>query len=271
VLQHFNTVVFLRSLEEEAGLFASQMLGLRWESSGIISTAQWGRMASSWFREQVPICRPGDLSRLTPHQAFVLRRDGSRTDFPVWFAPWFEIETRPEPPTVASSTEAPVTFTAEYVRRVFYRMGIAPTWTPEVIEAACQSCRPKRETAAVLSQVTTFFRNKACLVPEGLAGLPTCWLVALPGILWSLRQPNWDCLPFLINRVAWREGALLLGFENEEAPLVPSAIVWDRIRMAVNRLVYPNLWRPLARRHRLALWHAHPELRAALASPDIEV
>lgn len=38
-----------------------------------------------------------------------------------------------------------------------------------------------------------------------------------------------------------------------------------------NRSVYPNLWRPLLRRHQHALCQAHPELRAALAAQDIEV
>jgi hypothetical protein len=45
----------------------------------------------------------------------------------------------------------------------------------------------------------------------------------------------------------------------------------DGIRLVVNRSVYPNLWRPLLRRHQHALWQAHPELRAALAGQEIEV
>jgi len=30
--------------------------------------------------------------------------------------------------------------------------------------------------------------------------LPTCWLRAIPGILWRMRKPHWQQLPFFIDR-----------------------------------------------------------------------
>jgi hypothetical protein len=86
-----------------------------------------------------------------------------------------------------------------------------------------------------------------------------------------LRKPQWKHLPFFINRVACQDGVLLLGFAQEQHPAAPNATALDGIRLAVNRSVYPNLWRPLLRRHQHALWQAHPELRAALAGQDMEV
>jgi len=81
----------------------------------------------------------------------------------------------------------------------------------------------------------------------------------------------WFDLPFFINRVACQDGVLLLGFAQEQHPATSNGTALDGIRLAVNRSVYPNLWRPLLRRHQHALWQAHPELRAALAGQDIEV
>jgi len=87
VLQHFNTLIFLRSLEEEAGRLATLTLGLRREGAPSASTKAKG----GWLiftpplrpSSLVPVCPPGELSRLATHQAYVLFRDGSRTEFPV--------------------------------------------------------------------------------------------------------------------------------------------------------------------------------------------
>jgi energy-coupling factor transporter ATP-binding protein EcfA2 len=275
LVQHFNTVCFLRSLEEEAGRFAMLSLGLRREgASTSLSELVGGWLTLGQPRRAtrlVPVCPPGELSRLAAHQAYALFRDGSRTEFPVWFAPWFEMQSSPDLLPPASSPGKPEPFTPQDVRRLLELAGASPLWAPEVLQAACEMCQPKQEPKSLLGEVIGFFGDKAGIVPEGLAELPGCWLVALPGILWSLRKEYWTRLPFVISKVGCRDGMLLLGFEKEQTPDTPDATVWDRIRAIVNRSVYPSLWRPLARRHRLALWRAHPELRAVLGGQDIDV
>ena len=100
LVQHFNTVFFMRSLEEEAGRFAMMTLGLRRESAPASSTElDYGWLTLGQPRRAtslVPVCPPGELSRLAAHQAYALFRDGSRTEFPVWIAPWFELQSSPD-------------------------------------------------------------------------------------------------------------------------------------------------------------------------------
>ena len=60
-------------------------------------------------------------------------------------------------------------------------------------------------------------------------------------------------LPYMIWRVACVDGVLLLGFAPEMDPRDATVTAWDRIRVRVNRCVYPSRWRPLLRRHRLQL------------------
>ena len=260
---------------EEAGRLATLTLGLRREGAPSASTKAEGVWVI--FRPPprpsslVPVCPPGELSRLATHQAYALFRDGSRTEFPVWFAPWFELQGSKKPPTPASSPGEYDPYTAEHVRQLLCRAGTTPLWTPEVVQAACRLCQPRQKPGTLMKKVRAFFRNKACIVPEGLGKLPACWLAALPGILWALRKPQWKHLPFFIDRVACQDGVLLLGFAQEQHPATPNATALDGIRLVVNRSVYPNLWRPLLRRHQHALWQAHPELRAALAGQDFEV
>jgi hypothetical protein len=44
--------------------------------------------------------------------------------------------------------------------------------------------------------------------------------------------------------------------------------MWDKIRMTVNRNIYPNRWRRLKQRHRMLLQFARPDLHSELhASP----
>ena len=185
-------------------------LGLRREND----PASWTGLVGGWLTlgqprratRLVPVCPPGELSRLAAHQAFALFRDGSRTEFPVWFIPWFELQVSRNLPPPASSPGEPELFTARDVRRLLQLAGASPLWAPEVLQAACEMCQPNQDPKSMLGEVVGFFADKAGVVPEGLAELPACWLVALPGILWSLRQEEWTRLPFLISKVGCRDG-----------------------------------------------------------------
>jgi hypothetical protein len=91
--------------------------------------------------------------------------------------------------------------------------------------------------------------------------LPECWLAALPGILWGVRKPHWTKLPFFIDHVAVKEGALLLSFAQEQPNPDGRVTAWDRIRVAVNAGLYPSRWRPLSRRDYFRLIRQRPDLR----------
>ena len=271
VLLNFNTIAFLRTREEEAGEFAALSLGAReaqppakaepaWED-GVVAT-----LSRSWRSEKPPepVCPPGTLGRLRPHQGYVVHSDGSRTSWPVWFAPWFELSEE-----TSGNQNAPLenhaSFTAQYVCRLMERCGMKPILSSEMLSAAVQLDAALDERA--LERARDFFRSKAGLVPKGLESLPASWLAGLPGILWAMRKPHWMNLPYMIWRVACVDGVLLLSFAQEMDPRDAPVTAWDRIRVRVNRCVYPSRWRPLLRRHRLQLslkWpNLQPEAQAA--------
>lgn len=116
--------------------------------------------------------------------------------------------------------------------------------------------KPKRgEFARALKQATKLFRRRAIIVPKGLDSLPIDWLKALPHILWSLRKPHWDVLPFRMCEVCAVDGMLQLRFAQEPLRYILDEHVggFDRIRIAVNAALYPSRWRPLKRRDSLLL------------------
>jgi hypothetical protein len=269
VLLNFNTIAFLRTREEEAGEFAALSLGLRdgppsakakpeWEDSMIATLSQWPRS------EERPtlVCPPGTLGRLRPHQGYVVNSDGSRTPWPVWFAPWFEMaeETSGNQHVLP---ESHASFTAQYVCRLMERYNLKPILSSEMLSAAVQLDAALHGRA--LQRARDFFRNKTGLVPEGLESLPASWLAGLPGILWAMRKAQWMKVPCMIQRAACVDGVLLLSFAQEMDPRDPRVTAWDRIRVRVNRCVYPSRWRPLLRRHQLSLtWpNFRPELHGA--------
>lgn len=276
VVQNFNTVVFLRSLEEETGRFAGFALGTRSEPrprkppgwpEGELAMLTGVPSASAL----VPVCAPGALNRLASHQAFILFRDGSRTEYPVWFAP------PPDSPKERVTAAPPAQSTKDYPLSpqrqavLMARLGCQRWLTPDVVEAALGVWTPKVEPRKVLERVADFFRARAHLVPRGLERLPLRWLTALPGILWGLRNAYWTRLPFAINEMACEQGMLLLGFTHEQDPTATPTTAGDLVRVIVNRSIYPSLWRPLSLRLYHELWRRHPELRPALSrqSPDV--
>ena len=213
-----------------------------------------------------PVCPPGGLGRLPAHQGYVVKSDGIVTQAPVWFAPWFELQTRtPKPATPIA--EAGDQVAAQRLEVLMERSGFPPLHSPAVIAAAWKLKRRSQRRALKLA--TDFFRAKAYLVPQGLETLPTPWLLALPGILWSLRASYWMGLPWRIERVACVNGRLLLQFAQEAQPPDDRPSAWNELRVAVNARLYPSRWRPLKRPHRLRLAHRHPRLRAALLAGNV--
>ncbi|HEY9173180.1 MAG TPA: TraM recognition domain-containing protein [Verrucomicrobiae bacterium] len=266
VLANFNTLVFLRTREPEANEFATVSLGMRKPRPAPPRADQWvdsvvKQLARPSESRMGPVCPPGGLGRLPAHQGYVVKSDGTVTQETVWFAPWFELQTRTPKPTTPIA-EAGDQVAAQRLEVLMERSGFPPLHSPAVIAAAWKLKRRSQRRALKLA--TDFFRAKAYLVPQGLETLPTPWLLALPGILWSLRASYWIGLPWRIQRVACVNGRLLLQFAQEAQPPDDRPSAWNELRVAVNARLYPSRWRPLKRPHRLRLAHRHPRLRAEL-------
>ncbi len=135
ILLNFNTLVFMRTREQETGEFATVTLGNReqppapkpkeaWEDSvvKVLST----RSDSKWQDKRV--APPGALGRLQPHQAYVVKSDGSRFQSPLWFAPWFDMEPV-SPPVIQTSPNRK--FSATHVEQLLRRHGIAQVLSKE--------------------------------------------------------------------------------------------------------------------------------------------
>jgi hypothetical protein len=271
ILQHFNTVVFLRNLEEETNRFASVALGARTVARGIGNKSNreegWIGLQERQRRivhAQVPICPPGGLGRLAAHQAFGIFSDGTRTEHPLWFQPYFETLTDKQAVEVKPPAQVPCRDSAEHLHSLMRARGITPKWTGDVVGAVAKFCKPKRRR--IRQHVAAFFDRQGGGAPHGLESLPQCWLVALPGILTRLCNSHGGRVPFAIDAVRAEEGVLLLTFPREPALATAGHTVWDEIRVIINLSLYPNRFLPrLAPRHRARLWQERPDLRAQLS------
>lgn len=263
VVNHFNTTILMRVREVETATYAFLALGNRKEpvrSSRREGTSPYGGVA--WLQPgrknsytEVPICPVGALSRLAPHQAFVLLPNGERTEFPIWFCPWFE-----EPGAVVPVSEKyHPHFSNMHVANLMRLSGYEQCTQPRVVAAAAELLDRRRDIT--LEAVTSFFRSQCCMVPKGLEALPTCWLAGLPGILSRMKKTHWSHLPFFIDQVRMDEGMLLLNFAQEQPRAETRLTAWDRIRITINSSVYPSVWRPLSQRHSKALSQQHPEFK----------
>ncbi len=262
LLVNFGTVVFLRTREVEADQFAGLTLGprpkarSRWRErdwgEGIVITA-FGHLRGG--EDWTPVCPPGGLGRLEPHQGVVVKSDGTCTPERVWFVPWFEM---PDEGVAAGAPAATVpvvkvSFTVPYLLALMRRQRLEPRLSAEMVAAAARLDAALHQ--ATLDRAATFFRERMGQVPEGLDTLPAAWLAGLPSILWSLRRPRWTRLPYRVESVACKEGVLLLSFAGEPEPDEMRFTLWEEIRVVVNRALYPSRWRLLLARHRLGLVH----------------
>ena len=269
VLLNYNTLVFMRTREEEAGELAAMSLGFQEQHPRRRRPETWEDSAvtiMSHSRSEHPrelICPPGALGRLQPHQGHVVAADGNHTRTPVWFVPWFELAAEEPSPGAHEG------YASRYIESLMTRCGLNALLSSELVLATARLDEHLYEPA--LKQAEDFFRSKACLIPEGLESLPACWLAGLPGILWATRQPDWDRLPYMISRLECENGVLLLSFAQEQVAEDERLTLWDELRVEVNRNLYPSRWRRLKRRHRMLLFFARPDLRSVLESSPGEM
>lgn len=260
MLLNFNTMVWMRTREVEAGEFAAINLGTReivlrpqnkkpkedWEDGDLATLPHffWPKL-----KQIIPVCPVGALGRLQPHQGYVLKADGSRTPAPLWFVPWFELPSRAQ--TAPTALINDTRFNAGYIRQLMVRAGLKPMWSAEMIKATLELDAALHPRA--LERARDFFLTKACSIPEGLEALPAAWLAGLPGILWSQRKSNWTKLPYTLRQIGCADGVLLLSFVQEQGRHESRLTIWDIIRIKANFCVYPSRWRPLLRNHRWRL------------------
>lgn len=247
LLTNFNTTVFMRSTEAETAIHAQLTLGTRTDAVKRRPESEGGGLgllppcSREPIETEVPVCPIGALAKLDTHQGYVARADGSRTLQPVWFVPWFE-----QPLTTSAEK-----FTSEHVKSLMERAGFKLRCSP--CAAASAAANMERTDNRALQAAVDFFRAKACMLPRGLDTLPTCWLRAIPGILWRMRKPHWQQLPFFIDRLKIIDGLLVVGFAQEEPQSCSRLTLWDRIRIGLNASLYPSPWRAIKRHHALAL------------------
>ena len=274
ILLNFNTIVCMRTREEEAGEFASLNLGTRSRKVTPKPRAEWEDNTLALLAQPVPIkfqgpvCPPGALGQLQPHQAYVMKADGNRTLYPVWFVPWFEM-TASDLGAPHSRPSHKFVNDANQTEQLMQRCGVHPVLSPEILMAAATLDAGLHDRS--LSEAREFFRGKACMIPEGLESLPAGWLAGIPGILWSTRKQHWTMIPYMIRRVGFAEGVLLLEFTQEQRRPSKRLTAWNQIRVTLNRCIYPSRWRPLLGRHRHQLRVSHPELRSELAAADLDL
>ena len=249
LLANFGTLIFLRGREEETDHYAAVQLGNCVRSFTRRRKPDEGFLP--WYEpvkvtRQELVCAPGTLGRLQPHQGFVALPDHQPCESPVWFVPHYE---EPVPLFIPPRLVDPAT--GDRLHRQLCSLGLARQLDAGQFQAAMNLFSNEKDRTTALRLATEFFRSSAVIVPEGLAMLPLPWLKALPGILWSLRQPHWTHLPFMIREVFATDGVLQFRFAQEawcdSEDLRGGA--FDRVRLAVNLRLYPACYRPLKREH----------------------
>jgi hypothetical protein len=196
------------------------------------------------------------LGRLQPHEGFVALPNHQRSELPLSFVPYFE-EHEPlfMPPQLADPA------TGTRLHRQFQLSGLAQQLEADQLQAAFELFSKRKGRTKALKIATEFFRTRAIIVPEGLAALPLPWLKALPGIMWSLREPHWTHIPFMIREIFVADGLMQFRFAQEvwrdSEDLCLGA--FDHVRMAVNLRLYPACYRPLKRRHAICLHYSAPD------------
>lgn len=268
MVTNFGTLIFLRSREEEVDLLAAVHLGTRRRLARKESTAMGDLVVQekrkSFYDELV--CPPGTLGRLSPHEGFVAFPGKGQCDLPRTFVPWFEETDWQRDPEIDR-------ISVGHLEQLLTRAGLVRRVAPDLFVKVMAICAAEFDHASAVLRAREFFRARAVLVPEGLERIPSPWLVALPGILWSARRPGWTHLPYMMNRVEVVNGLLLMQFAQEADSSFGRRITsFDRLRIRVNASVYPHLYRPLkpehsssmAQRRRRDVSGAEPELNEDL-------
>jgi hypothetical protein len=266
LLANFNSVFFFCSRENALDQLAALTLGVDESKPSPLPGATYHdlellEMPRAPF--QRPICPPGTLSHLGPHQAFVKLANGTRTRSAVWLKPTF-FETKPAVTLTRQDdlAEAVAVVRAQdrgcsaagvqgspflvHMHRNKHRLHL----TPDIVAAAWQVCVRSKSRAAALASARH-------MKVEGLADLPTCWLLGFLG--WLKRQGA----PQIVEAVSIRSGVLW--------PILTPASTWwgdapTVVTESLNLAIYPSLWKPLHRGHRAELILERPDLREELCS-----
>ena len=154
---------------------------------------------------------------------------------------------------------------ATHTHALLKNLGHPPVVPPAILHAALQLLEPGSKSKLV-RETAAFFRDKAILVPDGLATLPAAWLRQLPAILLASRKPHWDCIPYMLRRLEVQEGVLCLSFAQEQANETGRVTACDQLRIATNLALRPHLWTPLPAGVEKQVWDARPDLRSVLMS-----
>lgn len=265
LMANFGTLIFMRGREEETDQAAAVALG-QVES---VEPAPRGRDEGGLLafepervRRTRLVCPPGTLGRLSPHQGYLVRPGPECSAAPLWFVPCYEDAAGFPPPRPQLRPAQPVNPAGSgQLPAHLHALGHSRQLDVSQWQAALRLVSRRPDHPAALAAATGFFRARAQLVPLGLALLPLPWLKALPGILWSLRQPHWTRLPYLIREVLVADALLQFRFagEPQRDGADPRLGEFDRLRVAVNTRLYPSCYRRLKPRHAAALGLAPAE------------
>jgi hypothetical protein len=273
LLVNLNTFFFLRSHERELDEFAWRIMGnqiitvtdtQQFELAGTGGLDSFTVRHKSWH----PLCPPGTLSRLQPHQAWVSIA-GQPVPNPVWPVPLFvDLKGQPAPPGTAKlvkasllgqSSEAPALVTADsllhYHRTLYAWHGLKECTSAEEWFAASLQRVPSASHDSLLEQLVSRFRRRSPVVPAGLETLPATWLAGLAPLLTKLAPPHWEGhWAWALARVQCAEGLLLIQFAQFEETLTDARVNNQRnqLRLRLQLSLFPNPFRPLRRNHRLA-------------------
>lgn len=153
---------------------------------------------------------------------------------------------------------------AAHVYELMRNLGCRLRLSEVVLSGAFEVLQPHIERGRLLSEVSTFFLSRAILVPEGLDELPSCWLNALPTLLWATREERWEKLPYMIRRLDLERGVLCVKFKQEQPLRMTRLTRWDELRIYLNQSIEPNLWQALGPRTERDIWSRRPDLRREL-------
>lgn len=265
LVSHFGSLVLFRTREEEVDVMAAVHFGTtpsapkpKTESLGDILTVDFTRGDWSWA--QAPVCPPGTLGRLAPHQAFVSLPSARPHPGPVWFVPAFEepnllVEEALPDPSLANTDDSDQ---AARLMGLLNRLGHRPVLSRDVLLALLARECDTGERDHVLAETHSFFGSFPG--PLGLESLPLPWLKAIPGIVRKLRHRMRGVLFPRIRRLTQFEGLLLVDFAD---PSVDPDVA-DQVRVSLNGSLYPSFWRELRPLQAVRLKAQRPDLAPLL-------
>lgn len=271
LLTNFNSVFYFSSREDQTDHHALLTLGVRELPESPTSQQDLGGLQVLDLipsNSPTPVCPPGSLARLAPHQAYAKFADGTVTQDPIWLAPRFHDFVPAPPPTVvddlamatAELTSVQADQSNDVLSFAMFQIqmrlrGHVLMLTPNVVKAAWQLCRPRTNLKRILARLGPKLR--------GLDSIPPCWLVGLDR--WLRKNPKQA--PGVLC-VSVNDGVLWVKLDAAWGHWGAGPIV---IPEAINCFVYPSLWRPLLPRHQRQLKVERPDLRAELQSlPQVE-